>query len=142
MLTDGVDDCIDLVSQPEPQNPPDAPQEGHMGGAAQPTGCLQLAEAGADDQEEKAAEKEAVEDSIDEHPEDKLMECSSNLLNPGIRVHKYSFGFPLPAVTCTTLLCMMRPSLHCSLTLHTTLKLTAVHCSEHKVNVVACICFW
>ena len=110
MLADDVDDCIDLVSQPERQNPPDAPQAGHMGDTAQPVGTLQRAEAGAAacDQVQRPTEKEGVEDIIDNHAEDKLMECSANLLNPGIRVHKYSFGFPLPVVTCTTKLCVMR----------------------------------
>ena len=135
MLANDVDDCIDLTSQPEPQNPPDAPQAGHTGDAAQPTDCFQPAEAGAaaSDQAGKEADKEAVEDIVDDHPEDKLMECSTNLLNPGIRVHKYSFGFPLHAVTCTTVLCTMRLSLHCSLLVHAMLRLTAVRQNEHHV---------
>lgn len=96
MLANDVDDCIDLVSQPEPQSPPDAPQAGQICDAALSTDGLQPAQAGAaaHDQADKGTEKEAVEDTADDHPEDKLMECSSNLLNPGIRVHKYSFGFP------------------------------------------------
>ena len=144
MLTDDVDDCIDLTNQPEPQIPQDAPQARHMRGAAQPTYHLQLAEAEAvaHDQAVKGTDKEAVEDIVDDHPEDKLMECSSNLLNPGIRVHKYSFGFPLPAVTCTTIFSMMSPSHHCGLSDHATLRLTAVQQHEHKVNTVpayACV---
>lgn len=130
MLADDVDDCIDLTSQPEPHNPANAPQAGHLcGAAAQPSDCCPPAAAGAaaHDQAGKGTETGAVEDIIDDHPEDTLMECSTNLLNPGIRVHKYSFGFPLHAETCTIILCMLGLSLLCTRSVHVSLRLTAVH---------------
>ena len=101
MLADDVDDCIDLTSQPEPHSPENAPQARHICGAAQPFDPCQPAGAGAvvHDQAGQGTESGAVEDIIDDHPEIPLMECSSNLLNPGIRVHKYSFGFPPHAET-------------------------------------------
>lgn len=104
MLADDVDDCIDLTSQPEPHNHTNAPQAGHNRGAAQPCDYYQPAEVGtaAHSRAMQGTEKEALEDIIDDLPEDLLMECSTNLLNPGIRVHKYSFGFPLHAETCTS----------------------------------------
>ena len=142
MLVYDVDDCIDLIGEPEPQNPSVALQAGQICDPALSTDCFQPAQAGtaSHDQTEKGTEKEALDDIVDDHPEDKLMECSTNLLNPGIRVHKYSFGLPPHAVTCTTVLCMMRLSLHCSLSLIQTLRLTAVHQNEHQVNTMACIC--
>lgn len=55
--------------------------------------CQPAADVVADDQANTGKGEEAVEDILDTGTEE-LMECSSNLLNPGIRVHKYSFGFP------------------------------------------------
>ena len=136
MLADDVDDCIDLTSQPEPHDPETAPQAGYICGAAQPYGPCQPAGAGAavHDQAGKGREKETVEDIIDYHPKNPLMECSSNLLNPGIRVHKYSFSFPLHAKILHKITLCMGLSLLCTLSEHVILRLTAVHCQEHTVR--------
>lgn len=91
VLADAEDLCIDLTSQP------DGAADAHTVGddnamhpaplrpaAVVPTS----AEASIRPQEAQAVEEGASE----------LMKCSTNLLNPGIRVHKYSFAFLLPVV--------------------------------------------
>ena len=86
-------DCIDLITQPDVTTALDArsnPEDYAVQLAYQTSTCLtfaavQIAEAAARDEEEH----NAAEDS---RAEDVLMECSSNLLNPGIRVHKYSIA--------------------------------------------------
>lgn len=94
-------DCIDLTSQP------DARQAVNRCDVAQHAGREQPAAAGgkADGQADTGRGGEAMEDIMDNGPEE-LMECSPNLLNPGIRVHKYSFGFPLHALAGQSMLCM------------------------------------
>ena len=109
MLADDVDDCIDLISQPGSRDPPAAPRAENRCDVAQPAGHFQPGGAGAVayDQVNKGTEQETVEEIIDDRPEQMLMECSTNLLNPGIRVHKYSFGFLLHALTRSkSLFCM------------------------------------
>lgn len=91
VLADAEDFCIDLTSQPDGTAAADAHTVGDENAmqlaplrpaAAVPTS----AEASI-----RAQEAQAVEEGTSE-----LMECSTNLLNPGIRVHKYSIAFLFP----------------------------------------------
>lgn len=99
VLADAEDLCIDLTSQPDGTAAADAHTVGDKNAplaplrpaAAVPT----AAEASIRAQEAQAAEEGTSEDV--------LMECSTNLLNPGIRVHKYSFAFLLPVLAALDL---------------------------------------
>lgn len=103
VLADDDTFCIDLTSQSDPTAPADTTSAAaahsmavaHAGQHALPPGpaaaAPAVAEAPAGAEEGQANEGVAGE---------MLMECSVNLLNPGIRVHKYSFA----------LLCILLPT--------------------------------
>lgn len=92
VLADAEDLCIDLTSQPDGTAAADAQTVGDENAMQlaplRPAAAVSaLAEASI-----RAQEDQAVEEGTSE---DELMECSTNLLNPGIRVHKYSIAFLL-----------------------------------------------
>ncbi len=93
VLADAEDLCIDLTSQPDITAAADALPLGDENAMQlaplRPAAAVpQSAEASI-----RAQEAQAVEEGTSE---DELMECSTKLLNSGIRVHKYSFAFLLP----------------------------------------------
>lgn len=90
VLVEDEEVCIDLTSQPDDTAAPGT----H---STAPSYCLQPALQGSMRSAAIAAEAgeapmaEEMHDAVeDRSAEDVLMECSSNLLNAGIRVHKYS----------------------------------------------------
>ncbi len=95
VLADAEDLCIDLTSQPDGAAAADAHTVGDDN-AMHPAPLRAAAAAAVSTSTEasiRPQEAQAVEEGTSE-----LMECSTNLLNPGIRVHKYSFAFLLPVV--------------------------------------------
>ena len=103
MLADDLDDCIDLISQPEV----DAPQtkQNHCSEHNGQHAYQQPADPGQATAHQQAADgtdKGVAEEIVDDKPEELLMECSTNLLNPGIRVHKYSIAFLLQGSSLPT----------------------------------------
>ena len=98
MLADDPDDCIDLVSQPEHDAP--QPEHSHLSEHNRRPAYQLPADSGQATAYQQAAtdtdtDKGVAEEIVDDKPEELLMECSTNLLNPGIRVHKYSIAFLL-----------------------------------------------
>ena len=100
VLADAEDLCIDLTSQPDGTAAADAQAVG--GEDAMQLAPLRPAVAVSAPAEAsiRAQEAQAVEEGTSE---DELMECSTNLLNSGIRVHKYSFAFLLPVLAALDL---------------------------------------
>lgn len=102
MLVDDLENCIDLTSQPE-AGAPQLDQGHRIEQHGQPAGYEHAVADEAAAHQRASADKETgiEEDIMDDRPEDLLMECSTNLLNPGIRVHKYSIAFLLHApISC------------------------------------------
>jgi len=102
VLADAEDLCIDLTSQPDGTAAADAHSVGDENAMQlaplRPAAAIPTpAEAYIRAQGAQAAEKGSSEDV--------LMECSTNLLNPGIRVHKYSFAFLIPVLAAQFHLC-------------------------------------
>lgn len=103
VLADDDTFCIDLTSQSGPTAPADTPSAAaahsmavaHAGQHTLPSGVVAAAPAAAE-APAGAEEGPAEEGTAGEV----LMECSANLLNPGIRVHKYSLA----------LLCILLPT--------------------------------
>lgn len=101
VLADAENLCIDLISQPDGTAAADAHTVGDENAAhltpLRPAAAVPTpAEASIRAQEAQAAEEGTSEDV--------LMECSTNLLNAGIRVHKYSFACTsCPWCTCINL---------------------------------------
>ena len=100
VLAADMDDCIDLTSQPEAH----VAEPEHRQQPAQSLQSMQQPQAAAPEvithqqqpqQQQQDTDERPEEDFEDDKPEELLMECSSNLLNPGIRVHKYSIAFLL-----------------------------------------------
>ena len=104
VLADAEDLCIDLTSQPDGTAAADAHSVG--GDHAMHLAPLRAAAAVPPPAEAdiRAQGAEAAEDGTNE---DVLMECSTNLLNPGIRVHKYSFAFLTPVLAAHELTCSL-----------------------------------
>lgn len=138
VLADDADDCIDLTSQP------DARQAVQRCDVVQHAVHEQPAAAGGvgDGQADTNEGGGAMEDIMDNGSEE-LMECSPNLLNPGIRVHKYSFGFPLHALDspkyalheyCSACVLTSVPS-H-----HSRHPLNAASCTPPSTFAVLCLC--
>ena len=103
VLADDDTFCIDLTSQPDNKTAANTPSAAaahsmavaHAGQHGLPPGPAAAAPAAAE--APAGAEEGPGEEGV---AGDVLMECSVNLLNPGIRVHKYSFA----------LLCILLPT--------------------------------